>query len=192
MMQPREAIRAALEDVADMQDDDLRRLAFKEVLRSHLSASPFVVAERQNDLAAATGRGEPSVDGADTPQNRLAQKTGVDLSIIERLFDFGADEATITVAPSKLSPSKAGATEQIALLICAARQAGLRELETNADAIRAACIDFGRYDEANFMSTLRELAGFIILGGTTRARTCRITRSGYERAAALTASLIGQ
>jgi len=170
-----DAVKAAIEAVAEMAPDDpLRAVAFQEVLRAVLSGT--------QPMPALTAKHESSSEG---PAYAVATRLGLSVDQVHRVFDFAGEDVNLTIESAQLPSSKSGATEQIALLVCAARQGGLGEADTSSEIIRRVCDEFARYDDANFASTLRGLTGLLILGGTSRSRTYRITRPGYERVRAL-------
>lgn len=178
----RDAVRNALDAVADLdRDDPLRGIAFQEILRASLAAGPTV---QGGDTSSQSAR-PPS----HAPLERLGSRLGLEMAVVQRVFDFEGGTPTLTIQAARLRATKAGATQQIALLLCAARQEGLGEGETAADVIRQACDEFGRLDEPNFASALRPLGGMLIAGGSARARTYRLTRPGYEKVKSLVETL---
>lgn len=192
----RDAVRAALDAVADMAPEDpLRPIAFQEVLRASLAG-------RSSDNSKQAGRSssQEDVDGPrspvhageteDAPVGRLTQRLGLDRDVVAQVFDFDGEQPTLIVPSSRLPAAKATATQHIAVLICAAMQGGLGQSETSADLIRRTCEDFGRYDESNFAATLRQISQLLIPSGTPRTRTYRLSRPGYDRARSLVEGIV--
>lgn len=178
----REAIRAALDAIAEIPEtDSLRPIAFQEVLRASLASrtSPRVEESRPHDAS----------EHADDPSARLSQRLGLGIEVVQRVFDFEGGTPTLTIGSNRLPNGKSPATQQIALLICAARQAGMGETETAAEVIRRTCEEFGRLDDPNFAATIRQIGGLLIQGGTPRARTYRLSRPGYDRVRSLVEAL---
>lgn len=176
----RDVVRSALDAVAEMdRDDPLRAIAFQEVLRASLASQrPLGTVPHVQPQSGA-------VAPSDDPTGRIASRLGLDVATVQRVFDFAGGTPTLIIQAARLPASKAGATQQIALLRCAAQQAGIGEAETSADIIRQACDEFGRLDEPNFAATLKGLGSLLIAGGSARSRTYRLTRPGYDRVRSL-------
>lgn len=186
----RDAVKAALDAVAEMPaDDPLRAIAFQEVLRASLAGTSAAGSRASGAPSLPTTRGTTSGDIDTSAAQRLAARLGVHRGVVDQVFDFEGDTPALIVSPSRLPDSNAAAMQQIALLVCAGRQGGAGETVTSADAIRKVCDEFGRYDAPNFAAKLRVLGGLLIPEGTTRARGYRLTRPGYERVRSLLESL---
>lgn len=173
-----EAMRASARDGLTTP---LREIVFREVLRAELQ-SPAARVQRGSVIDSAKS-GPPLV--------QLAERWGVEPSQIENLYEFSGDTVSLAIDPSRLAPTKTGATEQIAYLVSAARQVGLRESETNVDEIRRVCSDYGRYDESNFAASLKPLTGNAFFGGSNRSRTIRLNKAGLERAKQIALAVLG-
>lgn len=181
----RRAVEEAMHAVEGIASDDpVRPVAFQEILRAALTARSAGESPAGEDIRRGA---EQTGDG---PANRLASRLSVGVEAVERVFDFAGGVVSLTVQSNQLPSSKSGGTAQIALLLCAAYQGGLGEGETSVDVIRQVATGFGRYDEPNFASALRGLTGLLILGGTSRARTCRLTRPGYEHVGEIVSAMV--
>ncbi len=175
-------VRQALEEAKAIGlSVEYERIAFQELLRAALARH---AAQHPN-----TDKG--AGDDANSPSARLAARWGIEPAVIDNLFVFRDSELLIEVPRQRLDHSKSGATKQLAMLVCSARQVGLDEAQTLAHAIRATCEEFGVYDSANFAATLRELTGLLRVIGPGRQKAYQITRPGLERAKEIALSLLG-
>ena len=107
------------------------------------------------------------------------------------MLDGGTVE--LVLPPSRFAPAKARATEQIALLVAAARQAaGLDEDGwTSVERIRDACENFKRYDSGNFASAIKGMDDVFTVRGSGRDRRVRMTAPAWQRAKELLSDLVG-
>jgi hypothetical protein len=178
----REAVKAVEE--ADVPED-LRATAFEKAFEALIgvgqSAAGPISREPAAHLATAEG---PSLAG-------IASRLGLDQALAEEVFYVDGDTLGLALAPSKFSPKKAAATQDIALLLAAGRQAGGWDEWTQVGHIRAACRDYGRFDAANFATTVRRMANVFSFRGKGRQLEVRVTRPGFEQAANLARELIG-
>ena len=185
-------LRSAVQGTLDALDGvelepQLKEVAFQELLRHLLSGSPNVRPRNGNPSLVGT----PTGAFAESEQERaaaLAGYLGVGLDDVDTVFDLSGEDPTLSVRSVKLDPAKARATGQIALLVCAARTA--LGTECTADHIREVADQYGKYDAANFMTTLGVAHGLTLKGtrGSPR-RTVRLTVPGKEEAADLVGEL---
>ena len=84
----------------------------------------------------------------------------------------------------RIDSAKKSATQQIALLVCAARTA--LGLECTTDHIREVAEEYQRLDEANFARAVGSARGLTVKGQRgTRRRVVRMTIPGKESTAEL-------
>jgi len=131
-----------------------------------------------------TGMNGPSLDG-------VTARLSLDPELVSEIYYVDGDSLGLALASSKLDPRKAVGTQQIALLIAAGRQAGGWEEWTSIERIREVCRDYGRFDVANFASTIKRMGDIFSFRGRARQLELRLTRPGFEEAAELARELGG-
>jgi hypothetical protein len=178
----REAVQAVEE--AEVPED-LRATAFEKSFDALIGAGGADERETRRDTHAPTvvpPSDGPSLEG-------IAARLGLELALVEEMYYADGDSLSLTVASSKFDPRKAGATQQIALLLAAGRQAGGWDEWTQVGHIRDACRDYGRFDVANFATTVKRMGDVFSFRGRARQLEVRVTRPGFEQAAALARDL---
>jgi hypothetical protein len=166
--------------------DDLRVTAFEKSIEALIGApdSGSDVAARDEGrlpVLAATSNG-PSLEA-------VASRLGLDRGLVEEVYYVDENGLGLALAPSKFQSKKAAGTQQIALLLAAGRQAGGWEDWTPVGHIRTACRDYGRFDAANFATTIKRMGDVFGFRGRARQLEVRVTRPGYEQAADLARNL---
>lgn len=140
------------------------------------------------ELPPAT-EGERAPSETRRPKMRLlaiAQRIEVPLEEVEEVYFEEGEDLGIAVASSRIDPSKAGGTKQLALLVAGGRQAaGLDDEWTPSSEIRRWCHEFGRFDNANFAGALLEMQDLFQTRGSGRSREVKLRRVAFERLAAL-------
>lgn len=137
------------------------------------------------------GSGLGSAENSDDLIQKIATKLDLDRELVDETFEVVDGDIRMTIARTKLESSRTGGTKQIAVLLAAARQAAGLEEKTRADIIRAVADEYGKYDSANFSTTLHELGDYFGFSGTSRARELKVKRAGYDEAAASITRLRG-
>jgi hypothetical protein len=175
-----DAIKAVEE--ADVPDD-LRQVAFEKAVE--LAARSMVPVEPDGlaggaDSQAANGTQDPA-----DPLARIAGKLGLPLDLVGDVFYIDSGELGIGLPTSSFDRTKAGATKQLALVIAAGRQAAGLDEWTSSAVIRAMCQEYGRFDSANFATTLRSIGSAFSYRGKGFNLEVRLTRPGLERASEL-------
>jgi hypothetical protein len=186
-MELTEALRRALSAVEEADvPDDLRDKAFEKAFDwlTRESGGPAVSSNIQRDLEVRT----PSIG----PLRQLANKLGLDPAVIEDVFYEEDGEIGIGIAASRLDRSKSGGTRQLALLVAAARQGSGQEEWTSSPEIRRVCADYGRFDSANFATTIRSMGTVFSYRGKGHSLEIRLTRPGMEQASALVGELANE
>jgi len=181
-------LRELFEQVISVIDElnipnDLRAVAFEkgvDILAGPRSAPP----------AASSGVPDsgktPPRDIAGARLEKIAAKLGTSIDEINVIYHEADDNLGIGVATSKLAKSSAAATREIALLIAAGRQAGGYDVDwTPIGEIRSVCSDYGRFDGANFASTITDMGDFLNFRGRGQGREVRVLKPGFDAAAAL-------
>lgn len=141
----------------------------------------------------ATDEAPPQID-RDVPTDgpslaAIAKRLNLDSELVEEIYYIDGDDLGLALAASKFHPKMAAATQQIALLIAAGRQAGGWDEWTNTSRIRDVTREYGRFDQANFASTIRRMGNVFSFRGRAREVEVRLTRPGYEQAANLAREL---
>jgi len=131
--------------------------------------------------------GTPLVGEA--PLSRLATRLKLDVVVLADVYHDSGTELELVVSPQKLSTAKSKATKEIALLVAAARQSQGEEW-SYTDVIRKTAEDYKRYDSPNFASALSEMKSEFNVRGSARKRELKLTRPGWEAAAALVTGLV--
>jgi hypothetical protein len=188
-LSPDEVKRLMMEAVQAVEEakvpDDLRATAFEKSFDALLGAG--TADEQETRRETPTPRVMPSPDGPSL--DAIAVGLGLELALVEEMYYADGDSLSLTVASSKFDPRKAGATQQIALLLAAGRQAGGWDQWTEVGHIRDACREYGRFDVANFATTVKRMGDVFSFRGRARQLEVRVTRPGFEKAAALARDL---
>jgi hypothetical protein len=164
--------------------DDLREVAFGRVFDALASsARPTLNLGAASEIPVAT----------DDALGCIAAKLDVSHESVDRVFFRDGDRLDLVVGPSRIETAKSRATEQIALLIAAGRQAGGIDEDgwTSVDPIREVCENFKRYDPSNFATTIKDMGDLLTVRGTGRDRKVRMTAPAWRRAAELVSNLAG-
>jgi hypothetical protein len=176
-------LREAIEAVDEAQvPEDLRVPAFERAFSLIVGATGLTAAVEQPP--APTAEGTPGA-GVGDPLHALAARLGLDLATIADVYYVDGDELGLSMAPSRFDSRKAGGTKQISLLVAAGRQGGGWEEWTPVRAIRETVRDYGRFDQANFATTIKNMGHAFNLRGRGQQAEVRVTRPGFEKAAQL-------
>jgi hypothetical protein len=165
--------------------DDLRVTAFEKA---------FDAMAGTGGVASAPMPPEPTRDQRDTPTDgpslgAIASRLGLEPDLVGEIYYVDGDSLGLALAASKFSAKKAAATQDIALLLAGGRQAGGWDEWTPSGRIRDVARDYGRYDQANFATTIRRMGDVFSFRGRGRDLEVRLTRPGYEHAANLAREL---
>jgi hypothetical protein len=177
-------------DEADIPED-LRVTAFEKGFDA-LMGTPPTTATTAPSVVQESGRQIDRAVPADGPSlEAIASRLGLDLELVGEIYYVDGESLGLAVASSKFHPKKAAATQQIALLVAAGRQAGGWDEWTHASRIRDVARDYGRFDPANFATTIKRMGNVFSFRGRARSVEVRLTRPGYEQAANLMRELGG-
>jgi hypothetical protein len=169
--------------------DDLRVTAFEKSFDALLGATEAKGVPAELEEPAPPARRTAPTAGPSLAS--IASRLGVDGELVDEIFYEDGDFLALALAPSRFDPRKAAATQQIALLLAAGRQAGGWEEWTAVGVIREVCRDYGRFDVANFATTIKRMGDVFNFRGRARQLEVRVTRPGYEQAADLVRALGG-
>jgi hypothetical protein len=180
MKRVKELLREAVQAVEEAGvPEDLRVAAFEQAFATILGPTEALERPPKERTASPT-------DGTDGDRvGTLAGRLGLDPAIIEDVYYVDNDDLGLSLAPSRFDARKAPGTKQIALLVAAGRQGGGWEEWTPLRTIREAVRDYGRLDQANFATTIKNMGHAFNLRGRGRQVEVRVTRPGFEQAAQL-------
>lgn len=164
--------------------EDLRVAAFEKAFEAVMGVTATVAPKAETPTPQASDGEGPSLGG-------IATRLGLEEELVQEVFYLDGEALGLALAASRLNKSKAPATQQIALLVAAGRQAGGWEEWTPIERIRDVVREYGRFDQANFASTVRRMGGVFSFRGKGRGVEVRVTRPGFERAAGLVRELGG-
>jgi hypothetical protein len=125
------------------------------------------------------------------PLDRIASRLGVSRTVAEHAFVVEGDSIEIVIPAGRFESAKSTATEQIALLVAAGRQAADLDPSgwTSVDHIRGMCEHFRRHDSSNFASTIKDMDEVFVVRGSGRDRKVRMSAPAWQAAGALVSSL---
>ncbi len=180
-----DALREAAYIVAAAElGEHLEPVAFAKVIDGLLSDVPSVPAAAVR--GRRTGQKPDRTDGL----SLIATKLGIDRGLAERVFEVEEDEVHILVSAKALASNKRGATQELAYLVSAGRQAVEIEEQTATAVVKDVCDRFGVLDDPNFSRAISALAGQgVRLTGSGQKRALKMSKVGYEKAAEIAASV---
>lgn len=177
-------IRAAHQAVHEARlPDDLRAIAFTEVLRHLLGTGGPVV-----DGAPAQPAVEVFDEYASQPlftsrAARLAWRLEIDEEALADVLDIEDDVVTYHVLSSRISTARSRATVELAMLVTVVRQgSGLDDSWTHAIHVRELLQRYNRYDPSNFAANLKAAGDLFTVRGRPPALEIRLTQAGWEAA----------
>lgn len=172
--------------------DDLRVTAFEKAFDAMMGPTVNASEAPDRTLDQRPGDGSGNAETTNGPSlAAIARRLGLDPELVGEIYYVEGDALGLAIASSKLHPKKAAATQQIALLVAAGRQAGGWDEWTPVGRIREVARDYGRFDVANFAGTIKRMGEAFSFRGRGRDVEVRLTRPGYEQAATLARELSG-
>jgi hypothetical protein len=132
---------------------------------------------------AANEKGaEQQGQDATGPMLRLAQRLGVEASLLTDIYEQDDEGALMPRIPSaRLENAVTHATRQLALLVCAGRQCSV-EHATSLAIVRRVCDEHGKLDAPNFNKALKAGDQYWIMSGSGPNRTLKLRNPGWEAA----------
>jgi hypothetical protein len=122
---------------------------------------------------------------------RLAARLGVAGEVVEGVYTSDGNAIEISVHPGRLPRTRSTGTKNLALLVTAMRQATMDEEFTSVEEIRRIAQEYDRLDGPNFASAIGEMRGAFLVKGSSRQRSLKLTRPGWQLAADLVNQLGG-
>jgi hypothetical protein len=185
-----DAIQTAVDLRDELADSELEKdfalAAFPVLLERRLAGTSSPSSDTRADQTPGTpGAAAPDPSAAQA----LATRVKRPIEELEDIYDFSADPITLIVSPGRLPNTVARATEHIALLVVACRQAISSDGWTSTSEIRAVCQEYARFDSSNFAATLTSLHEEFAFRGRGRSREVRLTRPGWDKVSKLLGEL---
>lgn len=189
-MEIRELLAAAQREVDQAGiAEDLRAVAFGKVFDVLADETGGPGAEGRHVRKHRQGERNGEMQSA---LEKMADKLGVELSLVQGVYFEDEEKLGIGVSTNKLNSGKKGGTEQLALLLAAGRQAGgYDDGWTASREIREVCTHFGKFDVGNFGKTLSGMGDYFQIKGKGQQREVKVKVPGYEEAARLIIELTG-
>jgi len=192
-MEIRDILAEAYKAVQDADlPQELQEVAFEKAVE--LISGQGVMRSTAGSAGEASISSAESVAAAEESDliGRIARRLKIGRESAERIFHIEGDDLKLVVPSSKLSSAKKTATEEIALLVAAGRQAGgLDQETTDADKAREVAEHYRKYDQANFSRTIKDMHNVFIVRENGRKKAVKMTQPGWEAAAELAARILG-
>jgi hypothetical protein len=165
----KDKVNEAYAAVSDLPDNDFKLQGFKLVLGSLLGQV---------------------IPGVKPPEN-----SGSGTHAYAKLYHSEGDQDMRLILNTKLLPkSQASATQDIAALISAGRQAAKFDEgnSTSFDVIRKECNEYGVLNKSNFTGYLKKMKPKFLVEGKGMSQTMRVTAQGFDDAAEVAKKYLGQ
>jgi hypothetical protein len=161
----------------------LQEIAFAKSI-DHLLGTPTHGVQTPGRQAAGTGHQTTSKGAAQGGGlGKIAAKLKVSDEFIERVYAVEGEAVHLGVARKSLADSRKAATQEVAYLIAAGRQAAGIEDSTLASVIRDICEEVGVLDGNNYAAAIAELQGLgFLIKGSGKGRQLKINGVGYDKA----------
>lgn len=172
---------------------EFQQVAFEKAVEILSGQSAPAVAPVSHPSSGAPASGVvPSAEDQSDSIGRIAAKLGVNRESVERVYHLEGDELKLVLPSSKLAGPKKTATEEIALLVAAGRQAsGLDQEATDAEKVRGVAEHYRKYDSPNFSRTIKEMHDVFIVRENGRKKMVKMTQPGWEAAQQLISRIVG-
>ncbi len=190
-------VKAILAEAAKAVDEAnvpelLRQAAFEKAV-DLLAASQVSGPAIPSGPSGTAGAGRPAAAVVDdgTLLSRVGAKLKVDMDTLGEVLHEKDGRFDVIVPPAKLAAGKAPGMRQLALIVAAARQGAELDDFTDMEHVRHFAVEFNKYDSANFATDLKGLEDELRFRKEGRKIFVKLTRVGWERAAALIRQLGG-
>ncbi|HEX6416119.1 MAG TPA: hypothetical protein VFZ62_01200 [Candidatus Saccharimonadales bacterium] len=189
----KDKVNEAYAAVSDLTDKDFKLQGFKIVLGSLLGKG---VAGQIQGANSGTGAQPDGFQGPTDWQSTIAARLGISAGDVAKLYHSDGEDDLRLILDTKILPKKsqALATQQIAALICAGRQAAKFDEDgvTSFDVIRKECTEYGVLNKSNFTGYLKKMKPKFLIEGKGTSQTMRVTAQGYDDAAEIAKKYLGQ
>ena len=187
----KDKVNEAYAAVSDLTDDNFKLQGFKLVLGSLLGQGVSAVQPSANAGGGARIGGQQSTDW----QSLIAARLDISADDVVKIYHSEGDQDLRLILNTKLLPkSQASATQDIAALISAGRQAAKFDEgnSTGFDAIRKECNEYGVLNKSNFTGYLKKMKPKFLVEGKGMSQTMRVTAQGFDDAAEVAKKYLGQ
>lgn len=156
---------------------------------------PTVFENLWRDMRPEAHRNGSATDGSRDPASdayaELARRVNVPKEALADMYALEDGVLAVKISARLLPDGRSAATVDLALLICAGSEASGLD-ETPSDMIRAVCSHYGRFDSANFASTMKAADMHWQMSGKGQKRSYRLRAPGWEAAGEILRRLTGQ
>ncbi len=190
----KEKVDEAYAAVSDLPDNDFKLQGFKLVLGSLLGQGASSV----RGVKQAAGNGSTQAGNQQPPtdwQSAIATRLDLAAEDVARLFHSDGGQDLRLILNTKLLPKpQAAATQDIAALICAGRQAAKFDEggSTSFDVVRKECSEYGVLNKSNFTGYLKKMKPKFLVEGKGMSQAMRVTAQGFDEAAEIAKKYLTQ
>lgn len=187
----KDKVNEAYAAVSDLPDNGFRLQGFKLVLGSLLGQGILGVNPPANTGSGANAGGQQPTDW----QSAIAARLDISAEDVVKIYHSEGDQDLRLILNTKLLPkSQASATQDIATLISAGRQAAKFDEghSTSFDVIRKECNEYGVLNKSNFTGYLKKMKPKFLVEGKGMSQTMRVTAQGFDDAAEVAKKYLGQ
>lgn len=189
----KDKVNEAYAAVSDLTDKDFKLQGFKIVLGSLLGQG---IAGQKPGTGNGTGAQPGGTQDPTDWQSAIAARLGISVEDVAKLYHSDGEEDLRLILDTKILPKKsqALATQQIAALICAGRQAAKFDEGgvTSFDVIRKECTEYGVLNKSNFTGYLKKMKPKFLIEGKGMSQAMRVTAQGYDDAAEVAKKYLGK
>lgn len=189
----KDKVNEAYAAVSDLADKDFKLQGFKIVLGSLLGKG---VAGQIPGASNGTGAQPDGFQNSTDWQSAIAARLGISAGDVAKLYHSDGEDDLRLILDTKILPKKsqALATQQIAALVCAGRQAAKFDEGgvTSFDFIRKECTEYGVLNKSNFTGYLKKMKPKFLIEGKGTSQAMRVTAQGYDDAAEIAKKYLGQ
>lgn len=182
-------VNEAYEAVGDLPDNDLKLQGFKIVLGALLDKqAPSSVRSTPSETQSGESQ---SADW----QSAIASRLHIGTDEVAKLYDYSDGENLRLILDTKFLPkSQASATQDIAALISAGRQAAKFDENntTSFEVIRKECTEYGVLNKSNFTGYLKKMKPKFLVEGKGLSQSMRVTAQGFGDATEVAKKYLGQ
>jgi hypothetical protein len=151
---------------------------------------------------SASGRSGPTTTGPEGRPERgkasgrllelIAGKLAVDIESVREVYADKDGDLDLVLSPTKLEAKKGPATEQLAILLAAGRQAAGLDEWTETATIREFAESFKRFDAGHFARVIKGMGETFRYSDAGQKLKVQLSRPGWEQATALVKKLAGE
>ena len=172
-------VNEAYDAVSDLPDSELKLQGFKLVLGKLLNHTTLSQAQ------PTTTNDQINKQQSTDWESAISARLDISGEDVAKLYYFDGGEDLRLILDTKLLPkSQASATQDIAALISAGRQAAKIDENntTSFNIIRKECTEYGVLNKSNFTAYLRRMKPKFIIEGKGKVQSMRVTAQGFDDA----------